>query len=391
MLVDLAELTPRDLVCPPGKRRIELVDKNGLGTYLEVRASSPGVATAYIRYKDKNGKSAHQRIGSTTVLGIPEIRREARRIKAEITLGADPRAEKLARKQVMTLDQFWIQDYLPRAMQSKRSWKRDVQLYRIRIQPVFGQHRLTEISRQQIEQFQTKLAEEGLAHASCDLHAKLLRTLMGRAETYGLIKESPARRLRLHNPDNRVQHYLTDEQLMTLLAVLRSDNNRPVCQIIMFMLSTAVRLGEALGARWEDIDRERRIFMVKGAVAKGKRTRSVPLSDAAIEVINSLDTEKDHEFLFVNKRTLKPYTTVTRAWHRIRRRAGLDFLRCHDMRHNMAALMANSGRTLLEIQYVLGHRDPRMALRYIALTNKTMFEAANSTSAALMRNRNSSN
>lgn len=385
MLVDIAELSPRDFVCPPDKRRIELVDKGGIGTYLEVRATSPGVATAYIRYRGKNGKSAHQRIGSTAVLTIAEIRREARRIKAEVTLGADPRAEKLAQRQVMTLDQFWTEHYLPQARQTKRSWKRDEQLYRIRIKPVFGHRRLTEISRQQIEQFQTKLAEEGIAQASCDHHAKLLRTMMGRAESYGLIKESPARRLKLFNPCNRVENYLTEDQLAALLTELRSNSNRSVCQIVMFMLATAVRLGEAMGARWTDIDRERRVFTVKGAVAKGKKTRAVPLSDAAIELINSLDTEGRHEYLFVNKRTQRPYTTITKSWHRIRRSAGLDFMRLHDMRHNMAALMANSGRSLLEIQYVLGHADPRMSLRYISMTNKTMFEAANSTSEALMR------
>ena len=346
--------------------------------------------TYYVRYRDPAGTTRLVRLGRTSQISLADARREARKKKAEITLGADLHAEKMARKQVLTLDQFWTEHYLTQARQSKRSWRRDEQLYRIRIKPVFGQRRLTEISRLQLEQFQTKLAEEGLAHASCDLHAKLLRTMLARAERYGLIKESPARRLKLFNPDNRVEHYLNDDQLVKLLDVLRSDSNRPVCQIVMFMLSTAVRLGEAMGARWEDIDRERRVYTVRSGVAKGKKTRSVPLSDAAMEVINSLDTQKAYEYLFINKRTHKPYTTITRAWHRVRRRAGLDFLRCHDMRHNMAALMANSGRTLLEIQYVLGHADPRMSLRYISMTNKTMFEAANSTSAALMRNGSSS-
>lgn len=385
MIIDIATLTPQQLVCPPGQRRIEYVDKGGLGLYLEVRASSPGVGTYYLRYKNDHGKTCHQKIGSTAVLTVAEARREAKRIKAEITLGADPRAEAKALKNVMTLDQFWREHYWPTARQSKRSAGRDEQLWRLRIQPAFGRDRLTEVSRSKIEKFHAKLAEDGLAPATCDLHVKLIRTLMARAESYGLIEQSPARRLKLFNPDNRVEHYLSDEQLAKLLDVLRSDSNRPVCQIVMFMLSTAVRLGEAMEARWEDIDRDRRVYSVRSGVAKGKRARSVPLSDAAMEVINSLDTEGDYDYLFVNKRTGRPYTTISRAWHRIRRRAGLEFLRCHDMRHNMAALMANSGRTLLEIQYVLGHADPRMSLRYISMTNKTMLEAANSTSEALMR------
>jgi integrase len=271
----LVTLTPEflatQLVCPPGKRRMEYVDRGvngqgGLGLYVEVRETSPGIGTFYLRYKDKSGKTCHQKIGSTTVISLADARKEAKRLKAEITLGADPRAEAKARKEVITLDRFWTEHYLPQAMQSKRSWRRDEQLYRLRIKPVFGHKRVTEISRQQIEAFHTRLAEEGLAPASCDLHLKLVRTLMGRAELYGYIKESPARRLRLFNPDNRVEHYLTPEQLDLLLATLRTDSNRPVCQVVMFMLATAVRLQEALKARWLDIDRERRVFTIRATV-----------------------------------------------------------------------------------------------------------------------------
>jgi hypothetical protein len=53
-------------------------------------------------------------------------------------------------------------------------------------------------------------------------------------------------------------------------------------------------------------------------------------------------------------------------------------------------MLSTAGRTLLEIQYVLGHADPRLSLRYISMPNKTMFEATNSTSEALMRNSGSS-
>ena len=46
--------------CPPGKRRIEYVDKGGTGLYVEVRATSPGQGTYYLRYKDDNGnRSCH--------------------------------------------------------------------------------------------------------------------------------------------------------------------------------------------------------------------------------------------------------------------------------------------------------------------------------------------
>ena len=65
---NLSEVGPQQLVCPPHLRRIEVVDVGGLGLYCEVRASSPGVGTYYLRYKDANGKTCHQKIGSTAVI-----------------------------------------------------------------------------------------------------------------------------------------------------------------------------------------------------------------------------------------------------------------------------------------------------------------------------------
>jgi integrase len=378
----------KGLHCPDGRQKIEYTDAGpgGVpGLFVEVRAGSPGRGSYFLRYKNAQSRTCYQRLGTSADLTLAAARKTARELRARIVLGADPRAEATARKEVITLERFWTEHYLPHAMQSKRSWRRDEQLFRLRIKPVFGHKRLTEISRQQIEAFHTRLAEEGLAPASCDLHLKLVRTLMGRAELYGHIKESPARRLRLFNPDNRVEHFLTPQQLDLLLATLRSDSNRPVCQIVMFMLATAVRLQEALKARWVDIDRERRVFTIRATVAKGKKSRYVPLSDAAMQVVDGLHTEGKHEYLFVNKRTDEPYTTIAKQWLRIRASAGLNFLRAHDLRHNLAALMANNGRTLLEIQNVLGHADPRMSLRYIRLTKTTLLDAANSTSPALMR------
>ena len=106
----IVKLTPdfiaNNLLCPEGKRRIEYVDK-GHSMYIEVRATSPGQGTFYLRYKDANGKTCHQKIGRTTDIDLEEARAHAKKLKAEITLGADPRAEEKARKAVPTFTEFF--------------------------------------------------------------------------------------------------------------------------------------------------------------------------------------------------------------------------------------------------------------------------------------------
>lgn len=104
------------------------------------------------------------------------------------------------------------------------------------------------------------------------------------------------------------------------------------------------------------------------------------LNDSALEILEQLDTEGSFENLFINPRTQKPYTTIYKVWCRIRGDARLPHLRLHDLRHQYASMLVNSGRTLYEVQQVLGHSDPSVTQRYAHLSTKSLQDAANSAS-----------
>jgi len=139
-------------------------------------------------------------------------------------------------------------------------------------------------------------------------------------------------------------------------------------------------LSEALNASWEDI--ENRTWKVSAAVSKSKRVRSVPLNDSALAVLDEIqpDPALRHGYLFVNPRTKDRLKTVHKAWYCIREVAGLPFLRIHDLRHLYASFMINSGRTLYEVQQVLGHSSPQVTQRYAHLTTETVQAAATAAS-----------
>jgi len=69
-----------------------------------------------------------------------------------------------------------------------------------------------------------------------------------------------------------------------------------------------------------------------------------------------------------------------KVWSRLRKKAGLPHLRIHDLRHGFASLLVSDGRTLYEVQQILGHSDPKVTTRYAHLSSKTLQEAANSAS-----------
>ncbi len=371
------------LTCPNGKTRIELVDQDMPGLFIEVRAASSGRGTFWYRHKVQ-GKLEYANLGNTAVVTLAEARKKAMAIKVDLAAGGSPFAADKARKAVLTFSEFFEGHYLPHVKPRKRSWKRDDELYRLRIKQVFGNTKLNLITRQQIQQFHTDLAAEGLAPATADHHIKLIKHALNLAIDWNLLQEkNPAVRVPLFNADNKVEHYLDDDQLGRLLKVLRTDENRPVCLIALLLISTGCRLNEILSAKWSQIDRTNRVFRVDAINSKSKRVRSVPLNESALDVLAQLDTEGTFEHLFINKQTGLPYTTIMKVWTRLRAKAELPHLRIHDLRHMFASFLVNSGRSLYEVQQLLGHSDAKVTARYAHLSLKTLQEAANSASVAI--------
>lgn len=76
-------------------------------------------------------------------------------------------------------------------------------------------------------------------------------------------------------------------------------------------------------------------------------------------------------------------TTINKVWQRLRAEAGIPHVRLHDLRHQFASALVNSGRTLYEVQAILGHSDSTVTQRYAHLSTRTLQDAANSASVAM--------
>jgi integrase len=369
---------PQVLQCPAGITRLELCDADLPGLYIEIRATAPGQGTYYLRYKDTTGKTCHKRIGSTAEITLADGRRLAKIIKGQISSGIDPKADEKPKVGAMTVSDLFELHVLPRAKVFKRSYARDLEMYNLRIKDAFGSKRLCDITRGEVELFHSYLAST-LAPATCDHYVKLLRSSFYYALRHDFIDRNVLSGIKLFNADNRVENVPTQEELESLLKVLQTDENRPVCLIALFLLATGARLSEALKAQWKMIDRPNRVWRIPASNSKSKRIRSVPLSDAALDVLNQLSTEGIYEDVFVTAKGL-PYTTVHKVWGRIRRKAKVPKLRLHDLRHCNASWMVSQGISLFIVQEVLGHSDPKVTMRYSHVANKTMLEASNKAS-----------
>jgi len=380
----IVNLTPgfiaSQLTVPEGKARAEYCDTVVRGLLIEVRSPPSFVPTWYLRHKVEElegKKTAYDRLGTIKELTIPQARKKATLLKAEYALAPKKRAVPVEEKSAITLDTFWTDHALPYLKLHKRSWQRDEQLYRIRIKPKFGEARLCDITRYQVQQFQTQLAGEKLSPASQDHHIKLLRRLLNLAVEWEFLEKNVLRGIKLLNVDNQLHDVADEEQLRKLVEVLHTDANRPVCNILLFLLSTGARVSEALKAKWSEVDLDKGVWYIPAANSKSKRGRAVPLNESARRAIDEAGQREKFEVVFANPETGKSYVRITRTFYRLRKLAGITKMRIHSCRHQYADRVLAAGGSLYSVQMLLGHADPRVSQRYAKLSMKALQDAAN--------------
>lgn len=369
---------------PSGKAKEEHCDLALPGLLWEQRTTNHEWGSYRLRYKNPSGKTSYAAIGRSCEITLADARQKARQLKAEILLGADPQAEAREKRKSLSWDAFFTDHYLPHAKQHKRSWANDEEMHRLRISKRFGNVQLNKFTRRAVQQWLNELKDSGLAASTCDHHGKLIRQALNLAVDWELLDRNPVAGIKLFGGDNRIENVMTPDQLRTLLHTLDNVNGRRkvASLVIRFLLFTGARVNEALNARWPDIDRENRTWTVQATNSKSKQRRSIPLNDAAIAVLNELESEGASAWLFTschgdgNQRM----TTINRVYQKIRVDAGLPWLRLHDLRHNFASLLVNSGRTLYEVQQILGHSDSKVTERYAHLSTATLQDAANAAS-----------
>ena len=80
----------------------------------------------------------------------------------------------------------------------------------------------------------------------------------------------------------------------------------------------------------------------------------------------------------------QPFVSLQRVWSRLRKAALLEHVRIHDLRHQHASMLANSGRTLYEVQQILGHSTSKVTERYSHLSTATL-QSASSCAADVIK------
>jgi len=379
----IANLTPafiKSATSAESKSKTDFYDSHCKGLLLEVRVT--GGKTYYFHYKDDRGIRRQTKLAAESDISLTQARQLADKARMNIAMGVDPFSVKKSLKDVPTVAAFIADSYLPFVKTYKRSWTTDVSLINNHILPNFGKLYLDEVSKQSIIQF---IGAHRQTHmpGSVNRVIILLRYIFNLAlrwETAGLSK-NPTSDIPLLEENNKKERFLTGAEANALIGALKESDNVMLQYIVPMLIMTGARKREVLDAKWEDFNIEQRIWRIP--LAKSGKARHVPISDGVLSLLDSVPHVEDCAYVFANPKTRKPFVSVYCSWHTARKSVNLADVRMHDLRHSFASFLVNSGRSLYEVQRILGHTQIKTTQRYAHLSQDSLLSAANEISKAV--------
>ena len=251
-----------------------------------------------------------------------------------------------------------------------------------RLLPAFGSLPLDRITRAGVTRWFDECSRTAPGAANRVL--SLFRRILNHAMLCGHLQTNPSRGVKW-NPRPKLTRFLSREEVHRLHRVLdRHTHVRPSrarqADVIRLLLLTGCRKSEIRTLRWQDVDGDtlnltdaktgpRRVFLNAPARAILERQ---PRSGSAY-VFPSLANPR------------QPLSSDLPLWRSVRKEAGIEDVRLHDLRHTFASHAVLHGIPLPVVSRLLGHRRPSMTLRYAHVGDRETEAAAERIGAAIAR------
>jgi integrase len=255
---------------------------------------------------------------------------------------------------------------------------------RLRLLPVVGDARLSDVRRADVQDLADRLTAEGLSASTVQNTLDPLRVIYRRAIRRDLVAIDPTKGLELRRPDGRRERIAAPEEARALLDGL-PESEQAIWAVALY---AGLRRGELRALRWSDVDFEGRVIRVErgwdaeeGEQAGKSRAarRTVPLITRLAPVLaaHKLATGRDEDGLVFGataEHAFDPSTVRRRAlaawgWKQAPnpKRGGprtalvktrddaLDPIGLHECRHTFASLMIAAGCNAKALSKIMGH------------------------------------
>ena len=391
-------------------------DLKGFG----LRVSPQGTKTYIVRYRAGGGRTGTLRqlvIGRHGVITADEARDEARKVLASATKGADPQADRAKVRADITVSEL-CDLYLEQGVAMKKPSTLITDRSRIErhIKPILGSKRVNAVTLTDIERWmqdvatgrtaskiKPSLAQVKAGQAPKDAERRRLNDPVAKGgkgtatRTAGLLggifEFAVKRKIRPDNPvrglqryrDRKMERFLSPAELTALgEAMAASDaagGNRSATRILRLLALTGARRGEIEQLKWSEVDSDFGCLRLEDSKT-GQRI--VPIGRVALEVIEAAPKVKGSPFVFPSATDpAKPFGQLQKTWRVVRKAAGLEDVRIHDLRHSFASSGVASGQGLVVLGKLLGHADVKTTARYAHLADDPVRSAADQISSRI--------
>jgi integrase len=292
-----------------------------------------------------------------------------------------------------TLDEYlhqWLDHITPtRSPATVRGYRFKVK----RISTKLGRVRLDKLTAQQLDRTYREWLNEGLDPSTVHHLHRVLSAALRQAVKWGLLFSAPT--ARASPPQSRLQPKpIPSPSVIQDLIAAAEDRGQPVlAAAIALAATTGLRRGELAGLRWTDIDFVAGRLHVRRAIKndlngawiagppKSHQARRVALDAFTVAVLREqlrrsqqaaeaavLTLDPDGYILTLDATGVTPIRpdTLTQAFRRVCRAAGVSDVTMHTLRHFSASMLIASGRDVRTIAGRLGHSDASTTLRVYA-------------------------
>ena len=288
-------------------------------------------------------------------------------------------------------DNLTLAQYLDRWLDSIRgtvresTWVRHEINVRIHLKPVLGKARLDKLNPLEIQSFYRRKLDEGQSAASVlKMHSTLSKSLR-QAVRWRLI---PLNACVAVMPPRPLKPEIGPLDTLQLKALLKAAEGTDLYALWVLMTTTGIRIGEALGLRWEDLSLDARTLRVnrtlyRGGISQPKTSsgrRTIKLCTLATEALRRHPHTCKWVFATAKDTTINVNNLRYRTWKKLLGRAGLpSTTRMHDLRHSAATLLLSRGVPVKVVSEMLGHADVGITLSIYAHVLPNMQDGAADT------------
>lgn len=370
-----------------------------------LRLAPSGRKTFLVQYRVGGGRAGRQRRVSVGVFGTispDDARAEAKKILARAHLGddfAEQRDKARNSRTVSELIDEWSKGgaLINRRTGTKRQQvniNNDIALANHHLKPLIGSRPLERLSkgdiqllRNQIAAGDSKTTRKGRRRGKINVTGgegtatrtiRLLSSILSYAVDMELIDKNPALGIKLP-PGGQRHRYLSPDELRRLGEVLEqpasTNTAGTAATILRLLILTGARRGEIEGLKWSEVDFNFGMLRKKTSKTGAK---VIPLARVAVEILEEQRRwiGRSQLWVFPATRGDGHFDGLNKEWHRIRKRAGIEDVRIHDLRHTFASVGAGGGVGLPLIGGILGHRQASTTQRYAHLADGPLRTAA---------------